>query len=112
MYMFVHSMVGITFIQNHRLDRTDIDHVNGDILNNSMWNLRWITHAGNVANRRHGTRRKEQNLAPNVVRTKEGNRFEVKFMRHYKTLHFGTYLTPEIAKDVAKVMRRLVYRGD
>jgi hypothetical protein len=46
----VHSLVAKTFIPNDNPQfYTDVHHIDGDKLNNKVSNLRWTTHAENVA---------------------------------------------------------------
>lgn len=49
----VHRLIAIAFIENPNLDLFDwVDHRDGDTLNNSIKNLRWITASGNCMNKK------------------------------------------------------------
>ncbi len=46
----VHQLVGFAFLEKKEGD-TEIDHIDHDRQNNTINNLRWTTHSGNMRNR-------------------------------------------------------------
>lgn len=44
----LHRLLALTFITNDRLDRTEVNHRDGDKLNNRIYNLEWVTPRENV----------------------------------------------------------------
>jgi len=45
----IHRLVALAFIHNPD-DKSDVDHINGDKLDNHVINLRWTTHSENKLN--------------------------------------------------------------
>ena len=61
-YYYTHQLVMLTFV-GPRPEGLEIDHINLDTSNNSLDNLRYVTHKENVKSRRTykgGPRKKEQ----------------------------------------------------
>lgn len=44
----VHRLVALAHIPNNRLDRTEVNHRDGDVTNNSVENLEWVTVRENI----------------------------------------------------------------
>lgn len=82
----------------------DIDHINGNTLDNRKQNLRQITHSGNGANRGHqkNNQLKRKNIHYDktrdryVVQIKYGNK---RFCRRYKTLDEAIQVRNDIYKE-------------
>lgn len=50
-YFRVHRLVAITFLPKHNsIDSLEIDHIDGNKLNNTYTNLRWVSHCDNMRN--------------------------------------------------------------
>ena len=48
---YIHRLIAEAFIPNP-LGKENIDHIDGDPINNSLDNLRWVTHSENQHNRK------------------------------------------------------------
>ncbi len=48
-FFYVHRLVALAFIENTE-NKTIVDHINNDKLNNNLTNLRWATNAENAQN--------------------------------------------------------------
>lgn len=103
----VHRVVAKTFVPNPH-GHNCVDHWDGDNTNNHMSNLRWVTYSVNAAHRVHGTKRRDA-LPQNVTLVK--GRYKVRFKLNFRNLYFGTYSTLEAAVEVAKIIRKLLFRG-
>lgn len=79
----------------------EVDHINGDPLDNRRCNLREVTHAHNQQNRRCGYGVTGHR---NVYRLWTG-RFQVKLRVNGQNLSFGVYDTVEEAATVARAAR-------
>lgn len=42
-----HRLVALTYLPNHDLFKNQVDHLDGNIFNNNLWNLEWVTEAEN-----------------------------------------------------------------
>lgn len=49
--VLVHRLVAQTFLKDSWFEGAEVDHIDGDVLNNSVENLRWVTHEENTLNR-------------------------------------------------------------
>lgn len=43
----LHRLVAYSFLGSHSEEQNDVDHIDGNVKNNSFTNLRWCTHAEN-----------------------------------------------------------------
>lgn len=66
-----------------------IDHKDGNRLNNSRYNLRHVTKAENIANRSRANKNKKSGLPVSIFKSQE--RFEVKIMRSGKKIYIGRF---------------------
>ena len=46
--LYIHQLVAIYFLDAPESDDLEINHIDGNSLNNSVTNLEWITHAENM----------------------------------------------------------------
>lgn len=100
----LHRIVAHSFLSNPDQLR-DLDHIDGDILNNRIENLRWCSHSNNLGNRPGW--KKRTSLPKNVYRI--GRRFRVQIMKDYKTKYFGSFETVEAAHEVAISARHSLF---
>lgn len=82
----------------------EVDHINGDKLDNRRGNLRLVTRAQNQQNQ-HGARADSGTGIRNVQRRPSG-RFSVTVYKDKKAYRFGTYDTVEEATAVARKARK------
>jgi hypothetical protein len=90
----LHKLVAMSFIPNI-YDKPEIDHINGDKLDNRVENLRWATKSENQFNK---LTHKKSSLPRGVVSKR--NRFQTQIKYDNKRLYLGCYDTPEEASVV------------
>lgn len=78
-----------------------VDHINGDSLNNTRENLRFVSNSENLQNRR-GLNSNNKSGIRGVYYDKNRNAWQVRFKKDYKTYRFGRYKTLEEAQEVAE----------
>lgn len=82
----------------------EVDHINGDNLDNQRSNLRWVTHAQNMQNRsRRGSGKSGYRGVHWVSRAKL---FRAEAMLNWKAHFLGYFKTAEEADRVAEAWRR------
>lgn len=75
-----------------RFPSKDIDHINGNGLDCRKENLREVTHAQNMMNRKGAIRNSKTGFR-GVVRYKRDGNFQAKIKINGKTIHLGYFLT-------------------
>lgn len=45
--LLLHRAVALTYLPNHDLFKNQVDHLDGNIFNNHLWNLEWVTNDEN-----------------------------------------------------------------
>lgn len=100
-HKLLHRIVAETWIPNPDSLR-DIDHIDGDPLNNHVNNLRWCSHSNNLGNR-PGWKKRTYDLPKNVYKFED--RYRVQIMLHRKTIHGGLFRDLNAAKAKAEEMR-------
>lgn len=58
---YPHRAVALTYLPNHDLFKIQVDHLDGNIFNNNLWNLEWVTEAENHRRAAEARKRKEKN---------------------------------------------------
>jgi hypothetical protein len=83
----------------------EVDHINGDPMDNRRGNLRVVTRAQNGQNRKNGYGTKD--LPRGVTIAKRGNRsyFKVEHKIHGKNIHIGYFKTVADAEEAAQKWR-------
>lgn len=56
-----HRAVALTYLPNYDLFKTQVDHLDGNIFNNHLWNLEWVTPEENIRRATEARKRKEKN---------------------------------------------------
>jgi len=90
----IHRLIALHFIPNPN-NYEFIDHKDNNKINNSIENLRWINHSGNM---RNSHLKKKSNLPRGV--SINHKRYEAQIVNNKKTICLGTYDTPEKASEV------------
>jgi hypothetical protein len=86
---YVHRLVAETFLEPDAL-RNQVDHIDGDRLNNNLNNLRWVTSTENKHNRR---------TAKGYGWHKQHNKWIAQIMVNKKMHYLGCYDTEEDARQ-------------
>ena len=73
--MYIHRLVGLTFIPNEG-NKLQLDHIDRNKLNNDVSNLRWVTHLENNQNKKRG-KTGELN-----IRIHYSGQYEIRFRRN------------------------------
>ncbi len=81
----------------HNEEPDQIDHINGDGLDNRLINLRNVNHITNCRNQK----KKKNNTSGfnGVVYHKEADKWMARVKINYKGIHIGLYNTPQEAKE-------------
>jgi HNH endonuclease/AP2 domain len=88
-------------------DELDVDHVDGDRLNNRRSNLRLATRSQNMQN---GKLRKDNTSGhKGVVFIKETGKWRAQVARDGRAMYFGNYATIEEAIDAARAARESLH---
>ena len=53
-----HRAVALTYLPNHDLFKNQVDHLDGNIFNNNLWNLEWVTPEENIRRAKEARRKK------------------------------------------------------
>ena len=57
---YPHRAVALTYLPNHDIFKNQVDHLDGNIFNNHLWNLEWVTEAENHRRAAEARKRKQQ----------------------------------------------------
>ena len=60
--LYPHRAVALTYLPNYDLFKNQVDHLDGNIFNNHLWNLEWVTEAENHRRAKEARKRKEKKL--------------------------------------------------
>ncbi len=85
----VHRLIAETFLETDN-QRNQVDHIDGDRLNNNINNLRWVSTSENQHNRR---------TAKGYYWNKQANKWYAKIMANKKPIFLGLYDTEEEARQ-------------
>lgn len=58
--LYPHRAVALTYLPNHDIFKTQVDHLDGNIFNNNLWNLEWVTPEENIRRAKEARKRKEK----------------------------------------------------
>ena len=95
-FITIHRLVGIHFIPNPE-NKKCIDHKDGDKLNNSIVNLRWVSHHENMLNVHNIGKYKK-----GVHFNKKNKKFVAQIHLNGKRKHLGCFETEDEAHEVYK----------
>lgn len=85
-----------------------IDHLDGCKSNNSIKNLRDVSHSVNQQNRRVASGVSKTGFLGVVIRW---NKFEARITVNHKVLHLGSFKTPEEAHEAYLTAKRIHHEG-
>lgn len=63
----VHRLVALLFIGEHT-DKQEVDHIDGNVKNNSISNLRWVTHKENMKSMSKGIKKAKETQEENTCK--------------------------------------------
>ena len=89
----IHRLIGIHFIPNPE-NKPNIDHIDGDKLNNSISNLRWVSHQENNLNTKNRGKYKR-----GVSFIKDVKKFRAQIQINGKRIYLGEYETEDEAAE-------------
>tara|TARA_R110000823_G_C15735954_1_gene480290 strand:+ start:26 stop:724 length:699 start_codon:yes stop_codon:yes gene_type:complete len=92
----IHRLIGIHFIPNPE-NKEMIDHIDGNIVNNSISNLRWVSQQENCLNAKNYGKHKK-----GVTFNKNSQKFQTRITVNGKEKHLGYYETEDEAHEVYK----------
>lgn len=87
----------------------EVDHMDGDRLNNRFGNLRDVSHAVNLQNRRNATSRSESGI---LGVQKNWNKWYAVITTNGQSKNLGGYATPEEASAVYLQAKRRLHEGN
>jgi hypothetical protein len=90
------------FIMNNYNKNLDVDHINGNVLDNRKSNLKIVSHALNMQNY---TKLFSTNTSGYRGVNKYRNKWQAEVVLNKKHYRFGIYNTPEEANNVVKYAR-------
>lgn len=103
-HKFIHRLVAEAFIPNpHGLNI--VDHIDGNIHNNNVNNLRWCTSAQNSANRKKSDS-KSTSKYKGVSYNKHSKRFNASITHNENKINLGEYNDEEFAAKVYNTASR------
>ena len=92
----IHRLIAIHFIPNPD-NKECVDHLDGNIVNNSIKNLRWVSQQENLLNtKNYGKYKKGVNF------NKKSQKFQTRITVNGKMKHLGYYKTEDEAHEVFK----------
>lgn len=80
----IHRLVMMAFCPVGGMDKLEVDHIDGDKSNNTLSNLRWVTHKVNLSNQEEVERRELRKAETKARHEKE--KAERKALRHAQAL--------------------------
>ena len=57
--LYPHRAVALTYLPNHDIFKNQVDHLDGNIFNNHLWNLEWVTNDENQRRAKEARRLKK-----------------------------------------------------
>ncbi len=103
----IYPLHRVIFLHHHGYLPEIVDHADGNILNNTIENLRAATIATNGANRKVG--RNNSSGVKNVTWDKLSGKWHVRLQKNKRSYYFGAYCALKDAADVAMQARNMMY---
>jgi hypothetical protein len=104
----IHRLVATTFIENTN-NKPIIDHIDRNILNNNVSNLRWCDVSENTINSKLYSTNTSKNKG--VSFSKNRNKFQVSISVEKKTVFGGYYDTLEEAINKRRDLEKIYYKN-
>ena len=104
----IHRLVAEHFIENPE-NKSCVDHIDGNILNNKLSNLRWATHGENMHNQKIPIN--NTTGFKGVTYYKPNKKFAAKIAIDNKNYHLGYFKTAKEASDVYDAKAKEIF-GD
>ncbi|MCU0501532.1 MAG: HNH endonuclease [Anaerolineae bacterium] len=103
--VFAHRLAWLHYYGHYPNDQ--IDHLNGDRLDNRIDNLRDVTPSINLQNAKRPSKNKKS--APYRGVYKEGNSYRARISINGKSIHLGRFVTPEMAQEAYMAAKRRLH---
>lgn len=87
----------------------EIDHINGNRLDNRLCNLRVVNHSQNMQNKREAMANNKSCGLLGVTWNKQHKRWQSKLMVNKKAHHVGYFETPELAHAAYVALKRQLH---
>jgi len=84
---YIHRLVALTYLGMPINNQLEIDHLDGNKLNNNVNNLEWVTHRENLI---RGWKRRKKTCVPSNI-YERGKKFIVLFNIDRELKNFGSY---------------------
>lgn len=94
--MWTHRIVALHFIENPNNER-DVNHIDGNKLNNHISNLEWVNRRENVSHANNI--RGDKDLPVGVCYRKDTKRYKAQYWMNNKNIIIGNYSTKEEAHE-------------
>ncbi len=104
--MAVHRLVAMAFVPNP-LDKPNVDHIDGDPMNNDAANLRWATKRQNSYNRR--SCRGSSSRHKGVSRSRATGKWVASIKVHGRPMYLGSFLEEDDAGYTYDSMARTLH---
>ena len=104
----VHRLVAKNFVDNPD-NKNEVDHIDGNKINNNVNNLRWSTHTEN--NRNKAPQRNNTSGYSGITWMTRKNKWRVRIKVDKKELHLGLYSSFDDAVRVRKEKEKEYFKG-
>jgi hypothetical protein len=103
----IHRLVGLHFLKNPE-NKKCIDHINGNIKDNTINNLRWCSYTENSYNVK--IRKDNTTGIKGIIFDKKSNKYRVRITINKKCKHIGYYNSLEEATNARKKVANEIFK--